>query len=144
MVGIQAGIGAANVSPPTLHAEFNFRYSNEWSYQSLQDKVVSILGAFELDYELDWILSGEPFLTQPGRLIDAVTTAISEKTGSPPELSTGGGTSDGRFIAPSGAQVVELGLINATVHKANECVKLDDVSKLGDIYRRIMELLLLE
>lgn len=142
MVNLQAGIGAANVTPPTLQAEFNFRYSTEWSYQALQDQFIAILEPFELDYDLEWILSGEPFLTGPGKLIDAVITAVTEKTGSSPELSTGGGTSDGRFIAPTGAQVVELGLINTTVHQANECVDASDVSRLSDIYGRILELVL--
>jgi len=144
MVELQAGVGAPNVTPPTLSAEFNFRYSTEWNHESLQDKVEGILESFDLDYELAWTLFGEPFLTDAGNLIDAAVAAISEQTGNSPELSTGGGTSDGRFIAPTGAQVVELGLINATIHQANECVKADDVSRLAEIYKRIMEILLLD
>jgi succinyl-diaminopimelate desuccinylase len=142
MVEVRAGIGAPNVTPPSLNAEFNFRYSTEWNYDSLQDKVKNILDGFDLDYKLEWVLSGEPYLTEPGILIDAVVAAVTEKTGNSPELSTGGGTSDGRFIAPAGAEVVELGLINATIHQANECVKADDVAELGAIYERIMEILL--
>jgi succinyl-diaminopimelate desuccinylase len=142
MVEVQAGIGAPNVTPPTLSAEFNFRYSTEWNHESLQDKVEEILEPFRLDYKLQWTLFGEPFLTKPGVLIDAVVEAVSEKTGNSPELSTGGGTSDARFIAPAGAQVVELGLINATIHQANECVKADDIGKLSELYQRIMEILL--
>jgi succinyl-diaminopimelate desuccinylase len=142
MVEVQAGIGAPNVTPPTLSAEFNFRYSTEWNHESLQDKVEEILEPFGLDYKLQWTLFGEPFLTKPGVLIDAVVEAVSEQTGNSPELSTGGGTSDARFIAPAGAQVVELGLINATIHQANECVKADDIGKLSELYQRIMEILL--
>ncbi len=101
-----------------------------------------LLESYELDFTLEWILSGEPYLTQPGTLIDAVVAAVSEKTGQAPELSTGGGTSDGRFISPTGAEVVELGLVNATVHKANERVLADDIGKLAGIYTKLMEQLL--
>lgn len=142
MVEVRAGVGASNVTPPTLHAEFNFRYSTEWDYLALQKKVEAMIEPFELDYTLQWTLSGEPYLTQSGALIDAVVAAVSEQTGTTPELSTGGGTSDGRFISPAGAEVVELGPVNATVHKANECVSMDDVGTLAGIYSRIAEILL--
>ncbi len=142
MVEVRAGLGAANVTPPSLFAEFNFRYSNEWNHESLQARVERLLESYELDFTLEWILSGEPYLTQPGTLIDAVVAAVSEKTGQAPELSTGGGTSDGRFISPTGAEVVELGLVNATVHKANERVLADDIGKLAGIYTKLMEQLL--
>lgn len=144
MVDLQAGVGAPNVTPSTLSARFNFRYSTEWNYVSLQDRIEEILEPFGLDYTLEWKLSGEPFLTGPGRLIDAAVRAVSEITGNAPALSTGGGTSDGRFIAPSGAEVVELGLVNATIHQANERVKATDISQLGEIYKRTMEILLLD
>lgn len=143
IVELRAGVGASNVTPPTLTAEFNFRYSTEWHYQSLQKKVEELLASFDLNHVLDWTLYGEPYLTQAGELIDATVAAITEASGAAPELSTGGGTSDGRFIAPSGAQVVELGPVNATIHKANECVSLEDLDTLAGIYRRIMEILLL-
>ncbi len=103
----------------------------------------SIFDSHELDYELNWHLSGEPFLTDPGRLTDAVSQAVQEQTGSAPELSTGGGTSDGRFISPAGTDVVELGPVNASIHKVNEHVRIDDVVSLTGMYRRIMELMLL-
>ena len=96
----------------------------------------------EIDYELNWHLSGEPFLTQPGKLSDAVSQAIIEQTGSSPILSTGGGTSDGRFISPAGADVIELGPVNTSIHKIDEHVKLADIPKLAMIYQRIMELML--
>jgi len=134
--------GVANVTPQELHASFNFRYSTEWNHQELQAEVVRILDISEIDYELAWHLSGEPFLTGPGALIDAVVKAVRKHTGSAPKLSTGGGTSDGRFIAPSGAQVVELGPVNASIHKVNECVKVEDVPRLANMYEQIMENLL--
>lgn len=139
MVDIRSGAGAANVTPQTLLAEFNFRYSTEWDSASLQQRVAEIFASHSLDYELEWTLYGEPFLTAAGELIDAVVAAISEETGETTELSTGGGTSDGRFIAPTGAQVVELGLINATVHQVNEFVATADVVTLSRIYARILE-----
>ena len=96
----------------------------------------------DIDYDLQWHLSGEPFLTQPGKLIEVVSQAVTELSGNAPELSTGGGTSDGRFISPAGAEVVELGPVNASIHKIDEHVRVDDVIKLTAMYRRIMELLL--
>jgi succinyl-diaminopimelate desuccinylase len=143
VVELSSSGGAPNVTPASLHARFNFRYSTEWTYQALQDKVARLFAEFDLDYELRWHLSGEPFLTQPGKLTDAVTRAVREIAGIEPELSTGGGTSDGRFIAPAGADVVELGVVNATIHKVNECVKIADVPRLTAMYRRVLELLLL-
>jgi len=142
VVDIRAGVGFPNVTPGELSARFNFRYSTEWSHEGLKEKVQDMLDAFDIDYDLDWHLSGEPFLTQAGKLIDAVTSAVSEQTGTAPELSTGGGTSDGRFISPAGADVVELGPVNASIHKVDEHVRIDDVIKLSSMYRRIMELLL--
>ena len=142
VVDIRSGIGAPNVTPAELSARFNFRYSTEWNHESLQKRVHEIFDAHDIDYDLKWHLSGEPFLTNPGKLIDAVVQSVSEHTGKAPELSTGGGTSDGRFISPAGADVVELGPVNASIHKINEHVKADDVVRLTGMYRRIIELLL--
>ncbi|MCH8100473.1 MAG: succinyl-diaminopimelate desuccinylase [Proteobacteria bacterium] len=142
VVDVHSGAGATNVTPAQLTARFNLRYSTEWSYDTLQERVQQIFDEHDIDYELQWHLSGEPFLTQPGRLIDAVSQAVTELSGSAPELSTGGGTSDGRFISPAGAEVVELGPVNASIHKIDERVRVDDVIKLTAMYRRIMELLL--
>ncbi len=143
VVDVRAGIGAPNVTPGELSARFNFRYSTEWTHESLKQKVESVFDAHDIDYELKWHLSGKPFLTEPGKLIDAVSQAVQENTGSLPELSTGGGTSDGRFISPAGTDVVELGPVNASIHKIDEHVAVADVTELTAMYRRIMELLLL-
>ena len=142
VVDIRSGAGAVNVTPADLSARFNFRYSTEWTHQQLQARVEELLSSHEIEYELEWHLSGKPFLTRPGKLTDAVVQAVSEQTGSAPELSTGGGTSDGRFISPSGADVVELGPVNASIHKVNEHVRIADVATLRAMYQRIMELLL--
>jgi succinyl-diaminopimelate desuccinylase len=141
-VRIESNGGAVNVTPAALTARFNFRYSTEWDYARLQQRVHSIFDAQGLDYDIDWHLSGEPFLTRPGLLIDAVGRAVEAETGSVPALSTGGGTSDGRFISPAGVDVVELGPVNASIHKVNEHVRLDDVAALARIYQRIMAELL--
>jgi len=143
VVDVQSGIGAPNVTPAELSARFNFRYSTEWTHESLQEKVHSVFDAHDIDYELKWHLSGKPFLTQPGKLVNAVHEAVTEHTGKAPELSTGGGTSDGRFISPAGVDVVELGPVNASIHKIDEHVKVDDVITLTSMYKRIMELMLL-
>lgn len=143
VVDVRAGIGAPNVTPGELTARFNFRYSTVWTHESLQEKVQSVFDAHDIDYELQWHLSGEPFLTQPGKLINATHEAVTEQTGIAPELSTGGGTSDGRFISPAGTDVVELGPVNASIHKIDEHVKVADVIALTGMYKRIMELMLL-
>lgn len=143
VVHLDSGIGADNVTPYELHVRFNFRYSTEWTYESLAKKVEEILKGHDFDYELDWILSGEPFLTSEGRLTDAVVRAIAETAGVKPEFSTGGGTSDGRYIAPTGADVIELGPRNASIHKVNENVSLKDIIQLSEIVERTMEILLL-
>ena len=143
VVDIKAGIGAPNVTPGELSARFNFRYSTEWTHESLQRKVESIFDSHDISYDLNWHLSGKPFLTEPGKLIDAVSQAIVEETGNAPELSTGGGTSDGRFISPAGTDVVELGPVNASIHKIDEHVKIDDVITLTRMYERIIQLMLL-
>lgn len=143
VVEIQSGLGFPNVTPANLNARFNFRYSTEWDYERLQVRVHEIFDAHQFDYELNWHLSGEPFLTKTGKLTDAVSRAVSDQTGQRPELSTGGGTSDGRFIAPAGTDVVELGPINESIHKVNEHVRIQDVISLTAIYERIMQLMLL-
>jgi succinyl-diaminopimelate desuccinylase len=142
VVNIQSGIGAPNVTPSQLSARFNFRYSTEWDHHRLKERVHAILDAHEIDYELRWHLSGEPFLTEPGRLIDAVSRAVEEHIDQAPELSTGGGTSDGRFISPAGADVVELGPVSTSIHKVDEHVRMEDVGALSSMYQRILELML--
>jgi succinyl-diaminopimelate desuccinylase len=143
VVSIASSGGASNVTPAELNARFNLRYSTEWTYDTLKHKVERIFDAHDIDYTLQWHLSGEPFLTLGGALTDAVVQAVREQAGLSPELSTGGGTSDGRFISPAGAQVVELGPVNASIHKVDEYVSVADVGKLSVMYRRVMELLLL-
>lgn len=143
VVALSSGSGAPNVTPADLVTRFNFRYSTVWSHETLQQEVTTIFDRHEFNYELDWHLSGEPFLTEPGVLIDAVVSVVTEHAGSAPELSTGGGTSDGRFIAKTGADIVELGPVNASIHKVNEHVLLDDVPRLTEMYQGIMEKLLI-
>lgn len=143
VVDVRAGIGAPNVTPGELSARFNFRYSTEWTHETLQEKVHAVFDGHDIDYELNWHLSGKPFLTEAGQLIDAVVQSVAEHTGEAPELSTGGGTSDGRFISPAGTDVVELGPVNASIHKIDEHVRVADVVTLKSMYRRIIELLLL-
>ncbi len=143
VVSLSAGTGAPNVTPGELSARFNFRYSTEWTHEALQARVEAMLREHGLDYELRWHLSGKPFLTRPGRLTDAVARAVEETTGTAPAFSTGGGTSDGRFIAPHGVDVVELGPVNASIHKIDEHVEVADLARLATVYTRILELLLL-
>lgn len=143
VVNLQSGVGAPNVTPGDLTARFNFRYSTEWDHHSLKERVHAIIDAHEIDYELNWHLSGEPFLTETGELIDAVSEAVREQTGTSPELSTAGGTSDGRFISPAGADVVELGPVSASIHKIDEHVREQDVAALSQMYQRILEKMLL-
>lgn len=139
---IHSGTGATNVIPGTLEMLFNFRYSTELTADIIKEKTQTILDKHGLDYDIEWSLSGEPFLTPAGSLVDATVAAIKEVTGITPELSTSGGTSDGRFIAPTGAQVVELGPCNATIHKIDECVKVADLEPLTTIYQKIIANLL--
>ena len=143
VVDIKSGIGAANVTPAELSARFNFRYSTVWDHEGLQKRTEAILDRNELDYKLDWHLSGKPFLTQPGALTEALALAIRDSTGIETVFSTAGGTSDGRFISPAGIDVVELGPVNTSIHKLNEHVKIDDVLTLSQTYERILELMLL-
>lgn len=140
---IHAGAGATNVIPGTLEVIFNLRYSTETNHHAIERRVKEILDRHGLDYELHWTLSGMPFLTAEGELVQAAQKAIPEIAGYDTGLSTAGGTSDGRFIAPTGAQVLELGPLNATIHKVNECVSVEDLDRLSSIYERILEHLLL-
>lgn len=142
IANINGGTGASNVIPGALEVMFNFRYSTEVTADILIQRVLNILDAHGLDYEISWIFNGLPFLTGDGPLLDATEEAIKEITGIDTEPQTSGGTSDGRFIAPTGAQVIELGPVNATIHKVNECVKVDDIEQLAKVYQRILEKLL--
>ncbi len=135
---INAGTGATNVIPGEVEVIFNFRFSTETTAEALQQRVEAIFDRHGLNYTLGWNLSGQPFLTPEGELVDAACKAIHAVTGRNTELSTSGGTSDGRFIAPTGAQVLELGPLNATIHKVNECVKADDLDTLSDIYEQML------
>ena len=139
---INGGTGATNVIPGEVVVVFNFRFSTEVTEQLLRERTEAIFNKHGLNYELQWTLSGQPFLTPRGDLVNAVVQAIKQETGLDTELSTSGGTSDGRFIAPTGAQVVELGPINATIHKVNECISAADLDKLTAIYERTLEQLL--
>lgn len=139
---LNVGTGAENVIPGQLEAKFNFRFSTELNEALIRSRVEAILDAGDFDYELNWRLSGNPFLTPVGELVDAARRAIAEKAGFQTELSTSGGTSDGRFIAPTGAQVLELGPLNATIHQVNECVSVADLDLLADIYESMLEKLL--
>lgn len=139
---IHAGTGADNVIPGEVEVLFNYRFCTEITEAELRAQTEEILDKYKLDYELSWKLSGNPFLTPEGSLVDAVREAISEVAGYETELSTAGGTSDGRFIAPTGAQVVELGPLNQTIHKIDECVKIDDLLTLSSIYELIIKKLI--
>ncbi len=139
---IHAGTGAGNVIPGELHVCFNFRFSTEVTDRELIRRVEDILARHKLDYEIKWTFNGQPFLTDKGDLVEAAQKAISSEMDFETELSTAGGTSDGRFIAPTGAQVVELGPVNASIHKIDEHVRIQDLYHLERIYYRIMEHLL--
>ena len=133
-----SGTGATNVIPATADIVFNFRFSTEITADELKQKVENLLEKHQLNYEIEWNLSGHPFLTAEGSLVAAAVKAIQQVTGIQTELSTSGGTSDGRFIAPTGAQVLELGPVNATIHQVNECVSIDDINALEEIYFQIL------
>ncbi len=144
---INSGTGATNVIPETLEAVFNFRFSTETTEEELKEKTHAIFDKHLADskakYDIHWKLSGQPFLTPEGKLVSACQRAIKSVTGTDTTLSTSGGTSDGRFIAPTGAQVVELGVRNATIHQVDEKVEIDDLGRLAQIYEGILEGLLL-
>lgn len=139
---IHAGTGATNVVPGEVVVDFNFRFSTETTADELKTRVSDTLNQHNLEWDIDWILSGNPFLTDCGALVEAAQASIKAVTGLETELSTSGGTSDGRFIAPTGAQVVELGPVNATIHKVDERVKVKDLDTLSDIYENILARLL--
>ena len=128
--------------PGVLEVQFNFRYSPESNADAIAQRVESILNRHGLDFSLHWIRSGLPYLTPPGRLTEVVSRAIHTELGLRPRSSTSGGTSDGRFIAPTGAEVIEFGPVNQTIHKANECVDVQDPDKLSRVYYRILAALL--
>ena len=134
---LNAGTGAENVIPPTVEVWFNFRYSTASTAEGLKAQVAAVLDRHGLDYELTWQLSGEPFLTAGGRLLEAVQETLAAELSVTPELSTGGGTSDGRFIATLGTEVIELGPVNDTIHKVDECVKVEDLEPLARLYEGI-------
>ncbi len=139
---LSAGTGASNVIPGEFNIQFNLRFSTESTAEDIQRRVHSTLDAHGLDYDLHWTLSGLPFLTDTGDLLDAMVKAVSDVNHQVPELLTTGGTSDGRFIAQMGGQVVELGPVNATIHKVNECVSVQDLETLTDMYEKTLENLL--
>ncbi len=139
---INGGTGATNVIPGEVELLCNFRFSTEVTEIELRQRTEAILDKYNLRYKIDWNLSGQPFLTSEGALVDAIVKGIATEVGRETELSTAGGTSDGRFIAPTGSQVVELGPVNATIHKVDECVSVADLEALSRIYQRtLIELL---
>jgi succinyl-diaminopimelate desuccinylase len=144
MVNVHCDAGAPNVVPGELKCRFNLRYSNVWTPEALSDRIEALLRELKIDYEIRWRVAGLPFLTKGGPLTAAVRAAVREETGLDPELSTSGGTSDGRFIAPYGVDVIELGPLNATIHSVDELVAIEDLDRLERIYFRIAELLLLK
>lgn len=139
---LNAGTGAPNVIPGELKARFNLRYSPVQTLDGLKEIVEGILRKHGIRYTLEWYLSGEPFYTPPGPLSNGAVAAVQKVTGRTPKLSTGGGTSDGRFIAPMGAQVVEIGVVNSTIHKVNECVRVEEIDALHAIYLQTLRNLL--
>ncbi|HHQ6601582.1 Succinyl-diaminopimelate desuccinylase [compost metagenome] len=139
IANVQAGTGSNNVIPGEMFVQFNFRFSTELTDILIKQRVQELLDRHNLNYSIDWWLSGQPFLTARGALVDAVVNAVEHYAELTPQLLTTGGTSDGRFIAQMGAQVVELGPVNATIHKVNECVHAADLQLLSRMYQRIME-----
>lgn len=139
---INAGTGATNVIPAELDIICNFRFSTELTHYMIQQRVEAMLAKHGLDYKIQWHLSGQPFLTAAGELVSAAVDSIRDIAGIETELSTAGGTSDGRFIAPTGAQVLELGPLNATIHQINECVSVADLDQLEEMYYGILQRLL--
>jgi succinyl-diaminopimelate desuccinylase len=142
VANIHAGTGAGNVIPGTCEVDFNLRFAPVSTAGELMSRVEATLKQHHVDYTMQWTVGAQPFLTRPGDLVAAIHRAIEETTGKPPQLSTTGGTSDGRFLATLCPQVVEFGPTNATIHKVNECVRLDEIEPLKNVYRRTLELLL--
>ena len=138
---IHAGTGAGNVIPADMTVQFNFRFSTESTAESLQQRVEAILDQYDLNYDLQWSLSGEPFLTTAGKLTDAAQAAIQSVCGISTELSTTGGTSDGRFIKAIATELIELGPVNATIHQIDECVNVTDIAQLSAIYEKMIKIL---
>lgn len=138
IANIQAGTGSNNVIPGELYVQFNLRYCTEITDDLIKQKVAEMLEKHGLNYRIEWNLSGKPFLTKPGKLVNALVDSIQDITGITPKLETGGGTSDGRFIALMGAEVVEFGPLNATIHKVNESVSCDDLAKCGEVYYQMI------
>jgi succinyl-diaminopimelate desuccinylase len=138
IANLNMGTGAENVIPASLAAQFNLRFSTELDADRIRQRVRQILDRGGFDYELSWRLSGNPFLTPAGALVDAAREAVAAVVQIEAELSTNGGTSDGRFIAPTGAQVLELGTRNATIHQVNEHVEAADLDRLAEIYRLLL------
>ena len=135
---IHAGTGAENIIPGSVDVQFNLRFSSEIDDISIKERVHGLLDRHGLKYEIEWRLSGNPFLTKEAELLGAAQSALLEVIGQPAQLDTGGGTSDGRFVAPTGAQVIELGPINETIHKVNECVNVADIDALSRLYERLL------
>ncbi|KZM40765.1 succinyl-diaminopimelate desuccinylase [Marinomonas sp. SBI22] len=140
---INSGTGATNVVPGTLNTQFNLRFSSELDFDKIKTRILAILEKHGVKYDIEWTYNGLPFLTRPGELVDAIVKSVEDSVNITPELSTSGGTSDGRFIAQMGTQVVELGPINATIHQINECVEAESLNQLTNIYRKTLENLFL-
>ncbi|MDB1124575.1 succinyl-diaminopimelate desuccinylase [Vibrio algarum] len=141
---LHAGTGASNVIPGEFNVQFNMRFSTELNNDEIKRRVLSTLDSYGLDYDIDWTLNGDPFLTDHGALLEAVVEAVEEINHIKPQLLTTGGTSDGRFIARMDCQVIELGPVNATIHKVNECVNIADLEKLTDMYEKTIQKLLVK
>lgn len=144
IANIKAGTGSNNVIPGELYVQFNLRYCTEVTDEIIKTKVAEMLQKYGLKHRISWNLSGKPFLAGNGKLVKATQQAVENVTQITPRLDTSGGTSDGRFIALMGAEVVEFGPLNATIHKVNECVNVDDLSKCGEVYYQIAEKLLIK
>ncbi|MDE8034521.1 succinyl-diaminopimelate desuccinylase [Actinobacillus equuli subsp. equuli] len=142
IANIKAGTGSNNVIPGELYVQFNLRYCTEVTDDMIKNKVAEMLAKHQLKHRISWNLSGKPFLAGNGELVKAAVQAVENVTKIEPRLDTSGGTSDGRFIALMGAEVVEFGPLNATIHKVNECVNVDDLGKCGEVYYQILENLL--
>ncbi|GJJ80310.1 succinyl-diaminopimelate desuccinylase [Pasteurella canis] len=138
IANIQAGTGSNNVIPGELYVQFNLRYCTEMTDELIKSKVAEMLDKHQLNYHIEWHLSGKPFLTATGKLVDAAVDAVKKVTQNTPQLDTGGGTSDARFIALMGAEVVEFGPLNKSIHKVNECVDVNDLVQCGQIYQQIL------
>ncbi|OZN24258.1 succinyl-diaminopimelate desuccinylase [Actinobacillus seminis] len=138
IANIQAGTGSNNVIPGELYVQFNLRYCTEVTDEIIKNKVAEMLQKHGLNYHIEWNLSGKPFLTKPNKLVKAVVDSLEKIVGITPKLDTGGGTSDARFIALMGGEVVELGPLNTTIHKVNECVSVHDLVTLGEVYKQML------